>query len=661
MVPFLTRKEQCKGDTTLQSKPNIPHHRIVFFWLVGLLALGLVLLLGALSLYRDWQQEQQLQTQRRNFYQVQLKEVLETTLRAVELDTVRLATSPLLQRHLLHPSTNTLELLQEDYVSLARLRPSYDQIRLLDVNGHESVRINRSGKDVYRVSADALQNKAQRYYTAEGMKLAPGYTYLSPLDLNIEQNEIEVPFKPVLRMVHPVYRHTQLRGLVVVNYRAEELLQQLSNHLPAPLRPILLNDKGQWLHGGDQQDWQFMFEPQSGLAVEEPSLWQQMASQDFGQLTLGQDCLLYSWTAYGSQQALSPRWLIGLRESGKACNALTKQYQIHAAGLLGTTALAGFLLLFGWHRLRLKHLQLYHRLLINEQQLRLVTNEMGNGVIMIDAQGLTRWLNPEAERLLGWQEKEILGRCLHDIIHVTAEGENLDREECLTTHAIRTGQRQHRERDYLCTREGIIIPVSMTVSPLPKLESGGAVITFSDDREKVTAEKKLRQQAETDELTGYLNRRAILQQLEQVIRTDTEFGIIMFDLDRFKSVNDTYGHAAGDQVLIEYTRLARELLRPHDCVGRIGGEEFLLVIKHLHLNDLYQLAERVRESMDHHRCIITGHTLHVTASFGLAMHQRGESPGALLARTDKALYQAKNTGRNQVIADDSLKPASVDT
>jgi PleD family two-component response regulator len=65
--------------------------------------------------------------------------------------------------------------------------------------------------------------------------------------------------------------------------------------------------------------------------------------------------------------------------------------------------------------------------------------------------------------------------------------------------------------------------------------------------------------------------------------------------------------------------------------------------------------------MDHHRCIITGHTLHVTASFGLAMHQGGESPGALLARTDKALYQAKNTGRNQVIADDSLKPASVDT
>jgi hypothetical protein len=239
----------------------------VFFWLVGLLALGLVLLLGALSLYRDWQQEQQLQTQRRNFYQVQLKEVLETTLRAVELDTVRLATSPLLQRHLLHPSTNTLELLQEDYVSLARLRPSYDQIRLLDINGHESVRINRSGKDVYQVPADALQNKAQRYYTAEGMKLAPGYTYLSPLDLNIEQNEIEVPFKPVLRMVHPVYRHTQLRGLVVVNYRAEELLQQLNNHLPAPLHPILLNDKGQWLHGGDQQDWQFMFEPQSGLGV----------------------------------------------------------------------------------------------------------------------------------------------------------------------------------------------------------------------------------------------------------------------------------------------------------------------------------------------------------------------------------------------------------
>ncbi|PSL12200.1 PAS domain S-box-containing protein/diguanylate cyclase (GGDEF)-like protein [Marinobacterium halophilum] len=622
----------------------------LFFWLVGLLALLLTVAIAGLNAYQQLQHEQRLQQQQRSYYLSRLHQELNATLDAVQLDVMRLATSPLLTRYLQQPQPADLELLQQSYLSLARLQPDYDQIRFINRAGQEVIRINRlASGDPYIVPAAALQNKADRYYIREGMRLGVGERYLSPLDLNVEQGEIEVPYKPMLRMVMPVDQ-PQREGLVVINYRGHDLLQQMGSALPSPLQPLLLNDAGQWLLGGGSRDWQFMFTPQTGLAVEMPAQWQQIQQQPRGAVAAGTDCYVYEWIRYGDGEMNAPRWLLGLNEPGRSCSALQTHY--FQAGvkwtLYGSTIV--IILLLVWYRTRLRQFHLYQRIRSNEQQLRLITDEVGSGLIMVDRHGCTQWMNPEAERLLGWTEAELHDQVLHPLIHVTLSGEDAHADDCPMLKALSSGERQQADREFFRTRDGRSLPVHTTVTPLPNGQyAGGAIIAFNDDSEHLAEETRLRRQAMTDELTGCLNRRAVLQVLDRLLLAlDRQPGVVLIDIDFFKQVNDHYGHAAGDRVLAYYAQEVRDLLRANDSFGRIGGEEFLVVLETAHAEHLLQLAERIRSHFDAIRCPVDEHRLHVTASFGVAIHQPGESAHALLARADAALYLAKANGRNRV-------------
>lgn len=622
-----------------------------YFWSGGMLAIMLLALVVALGFYRSWQQERQLQQQQRDYYLTQLRQSIRTSLAAVELDVSRLAYSPLLQHYLDRPDGNWLALLQQSYLSLARLRPEYDQIRFIDRNGMEVVRINRlASSDAYVVPAEQLQNKAHRYYVIEGLRQAEGKLYLSPLDLNIERHEVEVPYKPMLRVSMPVYHQQQLQGLVVINYLGQELLDSMDATLPGTLDPLLLNEAGQWLLGGAGRDWQFMFTERTGLPVEMPTQWQQIRQQDRGEVTAGRDCYAYQWVNYAGDHLPQALWLMGVKDTGQTCSALESRYLRLGMQSLSALVLVGLLLLWGWYRLRRRQWHLDQRIRQSEQQLRLITSEVGSGLIMVDRRGCVRWMNPEAERLLGWSEAELLGQELHPVIHITLTGQVLHAGTCPTLEALRTGQRQHAERDFFRTREGNILPVHSTVTPLPDGPGdGGAVITFGDDSGHFEAENQLRHQAMTDELTGCLNRRATLQLLERLLASPDSYpGVVLFDIDHFKKVNDQYGHAAGDRVLAYYSQEVRDLLRAGDGFGRIGGEEFLIVLDNLHMDNLMQLAERVRQRFDERRCPVDEYRLHVTASFGVALRRRGEAAHALLARADVALYRAKERGRNRV-------------
>ncbi|MBA4503736.1 GGDEF domain-containing protein [Marinobacterium marinum] len=621
-----------------------------YFWSAGLAVLVLLAIVTALSLLVNLRQEQRLQQQQHDYFLSRLNHSIHTTLDSVELDVSRLAYSPLLYNYLEQPDTIWLKLLQQSYLSLARLRPEYDQIRFLDRHGTEIVRINRlMGGDAYVVPDEGLQNKSHRYYVAEALRLDAGELYLSPLDLNVERHEVEVPYKPMLRLSMPVYQQDQLQGLIVINYQGQTLLDNLSEVLPAPLSPLLWDESGHWLHGSDGRDWQFMFAEHTGLAVEMPTQWQQMQTRQRGEVAAGDECYVYQWAEYGQSHLHGPRLLLGLK-AGQRCSALESRYLERGIQLMAAGSGVGLLVLWGWYRLRRRQWHLDQRIRRSEHKLRLITNEVGSGLIMVDRNGCVCWLNPEAERLLGWTEAELLGQELHPTIHMTLSGQVLHEHACPTLEALRTGERQHAERDFFRTREGHILPVHTTVTPLPgDGADGGAVITFSDDSGHLATENRLREQAMTDELTGCLNRRATMQLLDRLLEAPDSYpGVVLFDIDHFKRVNDRYGHAAGDQVLAYYAQEVRELLRAGDGFGRIGGEEFLIVFDNVSLDNLLQLAERVRNRFDERRCPVDEHRLHVTASFGVAVRQPGESSRTLMARADMALYRAKDQGRNRV-------------
>jgi diguanylate cyclase (GGDEF)-like protein len=168
---------------------------------------------------------------------------------------------------------------------------------------------------------------------------------------------------------------------------------------------------------------------------------------------------------------------------------------------------------------------------------------------------------------------------------------------------------------------------------------------------------RLRHEAGTDALTGLANRASLLPLLAQALasaqRSGTPLCVIMSDLDYFKTVNDTHGHPAGDQVLRDTAARMGSAVRDFDLVGRYGGEEFIAVLQDTSLEVAQQVAERVRRRIGDHPFNIMDLSLKITISQGIALVHAGDSVDSLIARADAALYAAKQAGRNCVmVADD---------
>jgi len=160
-----------------------------------------------------------------------------------------------------------------------------------------------------------------------------------------------------------------------------------------------------------------------------------------------------------------------------------------------------------------------------------------------------------------------------------------------------------------------------------------------------------------DMLTGLYNRWYLIEKIESEINRSLRHGspmaLLMLDLDHFKSVNDTYGHIAGDHVLQVVARLLKESCRVYDVPGRYGGEEFCLLLPETEVDSTPSVAERIRHRLETTQMMITGGSVVVTASIGIAGVDPTSvdpvlSPGALIDRADRALYSAKNRGRNCV-------------
>jgi diguanylate cyclase (GGDEF)-like protein len=166
------------------------------------------------------------------------------------------------------------------------------------------------------------------------------------------------------------------------------------------------------------------------------------------------------------------------------------------------------------------------------------------------------------------------------------------------------------------------------------------------------AQETLAVQARTDALTGIMNRRAILGRLDEEMaraeREATHLGIGIMDIDHFKRINDTYGHATGDQVLRQVVDRSAAAMRPYDGFGRIGGEEFLAILPGSRSPELADALERIRDAVSRPPMEVEGQDVRVTVSIGGDLYG-GQSVDALIRSADGALYQAKAQGRDRVI------------
>jgi diguanylate cyclase (GGDEF)-like protein len=201
-------------------------------------------------------------------------------------------------------------------------------------------------------------------------------------------------------------------------------------------------------------------------------------------------------------------------------------------------------------------------------------------------------------------------------------------------------------------KDGSVFYVDQSIAHIQN-ETGNIThhVSFSkDSTERLKRELTLKDLASKDALTDLLNRRSgeqLLKQYDDEMLSKKSLCLIMLDIDNFKNINDTYGHAGGDEILKSSSQLLKSKARSTDSVVRWGGEEFLILVPDANLNAAVEFAERIRNSIAQHQHQALGF---ITASFGVAELQAGESTASLLNRADKALYKAKLNGKNCVMS-----------
>jgi diguanylate cyclase (GGDEF)-like protein/PAS domain S-box-containing protein len=285
----------------------------------------------------------------------------------------------------------------------------------------------------------------------------------------------------------------------------------------------------------------------------------------------------------------------------------------------------------------------------------LLLEAAGEGIYGVDGEGRCTFVNPAACVLLGYAESELLGKFMHQLVHHSRrDGKPHPFAECPISQTLADGEQRQCEDEFI-RKDGAFIAVQLAVTPI--VQDGqrlGAEVLFHDIGQRKRMEADLLRLATSDSLTGLANRRHFLAGLELELARLKRFegqgaALLMFDLDNFKQINDTFGHAAGDAVLRAFADALREPLRKIDLVGRLGGEEFALLLPGNNLADGALVAERLRDRVAGTEVRHAGAVIHFTTSIGVTtLAADDESPDNALRRADDALYRAKENGRDRV-------------
>jgi len=238
------------------------------------------------------------------------------------------------------------------------------------------------------------------------------------------------------------------------------------------------------------------------------------------------------------------------------------------------------------------------------------------------------------------------------------EAEAVKEDECYTYIILLTGCSEVEDVVQGMTAgadDYVVKPYNMLELKV-RLKAGRRIVELQ--QALLEAKEELRELSMRDHLTGLFNRRAVLERLSSEMaraqRDKEAISVAILDIDFFKKVNDTYGHGAGDDVLKEFVKRALATIRPYDILGRYGGEEFLLILINTPLAGAGLALERVREAMESEPFVLEESSLEVRVSIGGAQWHVGEKAEAFIERADKALYEAKEGGRNRVVlAEDS--------
>jgi diguanylate cyclase (GGDEF)-like protein/PAS domain S-box-containing protein len=291
--------------------------------------------------------------------------------------------------------------------------------------------------------------------------------------------------------------------------------------------------------------------------------------------------------------------------------------------------------------------QLEEKLLESEKRFRSFFEESKDAIVNTDMKGNLLLVNPSGMELFGLTDSEL----------ETIKFRDLYVESAMARQFSTAIREKGHIRDFgiqLYGKGGKVMDCLMTV--VTKQSDDGTLLGYEGIIRDVSPYKKLEEElrrlATIDSLTGINNRRNFLdlaqKEISRSIRYNHSFSLAMLDIDFFKEVNDTYGHSAGDKVLIEFCDVCMKELRDEDIMGRLGGEEFAIALVECDTAEAVIVAERIRQAVASHTVTTGKEEIRFTVSLGIVGSWKDCDLKSMIGCADKALYKAKEKGRNQV-------------
>jgi len=557
------------------------------------------------------------------------------------------------------------ELAEEMHYFLAA-HPRYDQIRVLDGEGVERLRIvpAPAPPEVSPGAEDPSDRRPRPQARqsggppAAGLRLHAAGLHITPFHFS-SRKPSDTHFRVRAELMDP---EGQDLGRMILRYRLRDLISQIKPlHRDLSDPHLLINAQGAWVEerGGSK----------SGAALSRlrsfremhPGVWEEIASRDRGHVAL--ESGLYSFASITLNESLGK----GMPSAAGSPDAQLKVVSFVPRAVLVAAPkarLKRLLFFFGLYAFLMGLAAAYivlsrERRKSSEQKLgehrecmENIVKAASDGIITIDMAGKIEMINPAALRMFGYEADEVLGKRIELLMPQSfrkAHDGHLKRgqEKSILGRAGSIGLSRVLEG---LRKDGTVFPIEITLSKVKRGKDFSFTGIIRDISARVAMEEELRHNAFYDSLTQLPNRtlfrERIAESLRQSKRKKVLFAVLFLDLDRFKMINDSLGHQAGDDLLVALSKRLTRCVRACDTVSRLGGDEMGILLNDIvDVGDATIVAERILKFIKK-PFSIEGHQFVCTTSIGIALSGSGyDAPEPLLRDADIAMYRAKVGGR----------------
>ncbi|MGR5377975.1 sensor domain-containing diguanylate cyclase [Vibrio harveyi] len=539
--------------------------------------------------------------------------------------------------YLRDPSDKNLAILQEVWSSVAVNQKWYRQIRFLNLEGQENVRINYDFKTGIAAPAQVLQDKSERAYFQFAQNLSNDQIGSWGIELERENSELVYPYSPSIRIMMPVAMDGTREGYLVLNINVQYLSSRLNYSPVRDFNIELINQAGYYVASSHNDKLYGDIIParsRFNFGLLHSKVWQNMGAEKMGYEYDGNHLVIFNTINFVPGESL--HLIIDLSQE-----QLLERADRDIDDLLQEALFVLSLMLV--FALPITTLALHYRRHSIESKLARAALDGMTAVMISDTSHRIMMVNQEFENMMGYSNSRLRGWNAHNLIFIPEDIENI--------LAIwnQLGVEQVWEGEVRCrTKLNHVFTAIMRIQAI-MAKSGKVsyyITSLVDISERKELEEKLRNLSEKDGLTSLWNRRKFEEQLAQYTNLVERYPntpttcLALFDIDHFKRINDELGHDEGDKVICTVAETLLRGVRSTDFVARVGGEEFAVIMPHTTTQEAEVVLNRLRVAVE----LSSDRSVTVSVGYSDVTADRTRSYKC----ADIALYESKSAGRNRV-------------